>query len=243
MDALILSAGMGKRLEKLTKNSPKTLLHINGKSMIQQIIEKLSKNNITNIVIILGYKAEAIKKELDNGDKFGVKIDYLINKKYDKTENIYSVKIAEKRLLGKSFILLNSDIIFTNQVLNQLTLDKKDITLVVNLRKELTDEDMKIKLSNKNIVEINKKIASNIADGEYLGILKIKSKETKCFFNSINETLKEKGPNVYYEQALQNLIDSKHTINYLHVDNTECMEIDFNHDLNRAREIFQGREI
>ena len=65
MDALILSAGMGKRLEKLTKNSPKTLLHINGKSMIQQIIEKLSKNNITNIVIILGYKAEAIKKELD----------------------------------------------------------------------------------------------------------------------------------------------------------------------------------
>ena len=76
-----------------------------------------------------------------------------------------------------------------------------------------------------------------------MGILKIKSKETKCFFNSINETLKEKGSNVYYEQALQNLIDSKHTINYLHVDNTECMEIDFNHDLNRAREIFQGREI
>ena len=83
MDALILSAGMGKRLEKLTKNSPKTLLQINGKSMIQQIIEKLSKNNITNIVIILGYKAEAIKKELDYGKIFGVKIDYLINKKYD----------------------------------------------------------------------------------------------------------------------------------------------------------------
>ena len=125
MDALILSAGMGKRLEKLTKNSPKTLLQINGTSMIKQIIEKLRKNNITNIVIILGYKAEAIKKELDNGKKFGVKIDYLINKKYDKTENIYSVKIAEKRLLGKSFILLNSDVIFTNQVLNQLTLDIK----------------------------------------------------------------------------------------------------------------------
>jgi len=243
VDALILSAGMGKRLKKLTKNSPKTLLHINGKSMIQQIIEKLSKNNITNIVIILGYKAEAIKKELDNGKKFGVKIDYLINKKYDKTENIYSVKIAEKKLLGKSFILLNSDVIFTNQVLNQLTLDKEDITLVVNLRKELTDEDMKIKLSNKNIIEISKKINSNIADGEYLGILKVKSKETKCFFNSINETLKEKGPNVYYEQALQKLIDNNHTINYLHVDNTECMEIDFNHDLNMAREIFQRKEI
>ena len=243
MDALILSAGMGKRLEKLTKNSPKTLLHINGKSMIQQIIEKLSKNNITNIVIILGYKAEAIKKELDNGKKFGVKIDYLINKKYDKTENIYSVKIAEKRLLGKSFILLNSDVIFTNQVLNQLTLDKEDITLVVNLRKELTDEDMKIKLSNKNIIEINKKINLNIADGEYLGILKVKSKETKCFFNSINETLKEKGVNVYYEQALQHLINNKHSINYVNVENNECMEIDFSHDLNKAREIFQEKEI
>ena len=81
-----------------------------------------------------------------------------------------------------AFFLLNSDVIFTNQVLSQLTLDKKDITLVVNLRKKLSEEEMKIKLDNKNIIEISKKINSNIADGEYLGILKVNSKETKCFF-------------------------------------------------------------
>ena len=87
MQAVILAAGMGKRLGELTKNNTKCMVKINGISLINRLLEQLSKLSLNKIIIVIGYEGEKLKNYLGYSYKT-IEIEYIENPIYNKTNNI-----------------------------------------------------------------------------------------------------------------------------------------------------------
>lgn len=127
MDAIILAGGKGTRLKPLTDYVPKPLIPINNKPIIEWQIRYLKKFGVKDIVICTGYKSKQIEDYLERKDNFGVKIRFSVEKKPLGTGG--AIKKAAKMIRGRSFLVLNGDII-TNIDIRQMYKKKNSIALV-----------------------------------------------------------------------------------------------------------------
>ena len=94
MQAIILAAGMGKRLGKVTENDTKCMVKIHDLTLIERMLDTLAKTEVTRVILVVGYKSENVKK-LVGGKYKGLKITYVKNENYDKTNNIHSLFLAK----------------------------------------------------------------------------------------------------------------------------------------------------
>ncbi len=123
MQAVILAAGMGKRLKDLTKESTKCMVPVNGIPLINRVLRQLDSLSLDRIVLVVGYKAEVLKDHISSNIRIKTPIEYVENPVYDKTNNIYSLYLARDYLLRDNTLLLESDLIFDDGVLNQIVSD------------------------------------------------------------------------------------------------------------------------
>lgn len=119
MQAIILAAGMGKRLGELTQNNTKCMVKVNGLSLIDRALTQLSQLDLSRVIIVIGYKGENLRNYIGNEYK-GLKIEYIENPVYDKTNNIYSLSLAKQELQEDDTLLIESDLIFEESLLNKL---------------------------------------------------------------------------------------------------------------------------
>lgn len=144
MQAVILAAGMGKRLKGLTCDRAKCMIEVNGQSLIERMLLQLDMLHLKQIVIVVGHEAEKLKNYI--GDlSIKTPIMFLENMIYYKTNNIYSLYLAKDYILqlAKDYILqddtliLESDLIFENKVLYKLIeYNYPNATLVANFDKD-----------------------------------------------------------------------------------------------------------
>jgi|TARA_B100002003_G_C14147385_1_gene551797 mannose-1-phosphate guanylyltransferase len=106
MQAIILAGGLGTRLKPLTDKTPKPLLPIKGKPIIEHAINNFKKHNIKDIILSIGYKADKIKEYFGDGKEFGVKIKYSIEDEPLGTGG--AIKKASEKI-KKTFIAINGD--------------------------------------------------------------------------------------------------------------------------------------
>ncbi len=111
MQAIILAAGMGKRLGEYTKNNTKCMVPVNGTPLIDRTLNQLSKLGLNRVVIVVGYEGKKLMDYLGT-ERNGLKIEYVNNPIYDKTNNIYSLALAKEQLQEDDTILIESDLIF-----------------------------------------------------------------------------------------------------------------------------------
>lgn len=132
MQAIILAAGMGKRLKELTSNATKCMVEVNGVTMIERTLSQLDALNLERIVVVVGYEG---KKLMEYIESLAIKtpVEYVDNDVYYKTNNIYSLYLARNYLLEDDTLLLESDIILGS--LRGLTLLRKN-----KLSKEITNK-------------------------------------------------------------------------------------------------------
>lgn len=119
MQAIILAAGMGKRLGEYTHDNTKCMLEVNGVKLIDRVLESLNNVQISRIIIVVGYKGDNVKKYVGTNYQ-GIPVLYVENATYDKTNNIYSLYLAKDFLQEEDTILLESDLIFEPEVLKVL---------------------------------------------------------------------------------------------------------------------------
>ena len=98
MQAIILAAGMGKRLGEYTKNNTKCMVPVNGTPLIDRVLRQLSVLALNRVVIVVGYEGQKLKSYLGSEQR-GLKIEYVDNPVYDKTNNIYSLALAKDKLM------------------------------------------------------------------------------------------------------------------------------------------------
>lgn len=119
MQAMILAAGMGKRLKELTSNATKCMVEVNGVTMIERMLSQLDKRNLQRIVIVVGYEGQKLMDYIESLE-IRTPIIYVNNEIYYKTNNIYSLFLARNYLTEDDTILLESDLIFEDAVLQRL---------------------------------------------------------------------------------------------------------------------------
>ena len=119
MQAIILAAGMGKRLGEYTKNNAKCMVPVNGTPLIDCVLDQLSDLELTKVVIVVGYEGKKLIDYLGD-ERNGLKIEYVNNPVYDKTNNIYSLALAKNKLQEDDTLLIESDLIFDDGMLRLL---------------------------------------------------------------------------------------------------------------------------
>ena len=130
MQAIILAAGMGKRLKELTQHNTKCMVKINGVTLIERMLHQIDERHFSRAVIVVGYEGQKLIDYIGTLD-VQTPIVYINNPIYDQTNNIYSLALAKEWLCKEDTILFESDLIFEDAVLDALLNDpRKTLTLV-----------------------------------------------------------------------------------------------------------------
>ncbi|MBO7495407.1 MAG: phosphocholine cytidylyltransferase family protein [Salinivirgaceae bacterium] len=237
MKAVILAAGTASRLRPLTSNTPKCLLKVNGKTLLERTLDNFISNGITEFLIVTGYLQEMIidfvKK---NYPELNVK--FLNNKDFATTNNIYSLYLAEEFACGNDFILSDSDILFSKDIITALLADKNPDVLAMN-RHELGEEEIKIiSDSERNVLEISKVCSIEKAVGESVGLEKMSAEYSAALYKELHQMIdNECLSNVFYEKAFERLIPQGHIFKYLDTTDFFSMEIDTVEDYDKIKDL------
>jgi choline kinase len=236
MQAIILAAGLAKRLRPLTDHTPKCLLKAGGKTLLEMTINNILKNGINEFVMVTGYRENMIKEFISKNYP-GLNITYLTNSGYENNNNSYSLWMT-KDYIKEPSILLDSDILFDFRIISKLLESPHTDCLAVNTNHTLGEEEIKIIIDSTNkIKHIGKHLNPGECCGESIGIEKF----SMSFFKKLGEVLerkivKENNVNEFYEASFQELYDRGNAMYAIDVSEYKSMEIDFPEDLIRAEE-------
>lgn len=236
MQAIILAAGLAKRLRPLTDHTPKCLLKAGGKTLLEMTINNILKNGINEFVMVTGYRENMIKEFIGKNYP-GLNITYLTNSGYENNNNSYSLWMTKDYITGSS-ILLDSDILFDFRIISKLLESPHPDCLAVNTNHTLGEEEIKIIIDSTNkIKHIGKHLNPQECYGESIGIEKF----SNGFFKKMGDVLerkimKENNVNEFYEASFQELYDKGNAMYAIDVSEYKSMEIDFPEDLIKAEE-------
>ena len=244
MQAIILAAGMGRRLGKYTKDNTKCMLPVNGIRLIDRLLIQLSSLKLNRIIIVVGYKAQNlisyIQKQYD--DKLA--IEFVENPIYDKTNNIYSLSLAKKYLQEDDTILVESDLIFSDNLFKMVVASPTpNIALVAKYGPWMDGTVVQIDNENNILQFIPKEAFKHSEVDTYyktVNIYKL-SKEFSAnkYIPFLEAYSRAFGNNEYYEQVLRILTMIGDTeLKALPIDKEKWYEIDDIQDLNNAETIF-----
>lgn len=207
MQAIILAAGMGKRLKNFTKNNTKCMVQVNGVSLIERMLKQLDFLALTRIVIVIGYEGQKLQNYVDSLNTT-TPIIYVENSVYDKTNNIYSLALAKEYLLEDDTLLLESDLIFEDSVLQLLIEDSRETLALVDKYESWMDGTC-VKLGEDDSIEAfvpGKKFKFNDIPEYYktVNIYKFSKHFSSTHYVPFLEAYcSALGNNEYYEQVLR----------------------------------------
>ena len=243
MQVIILAAGMGKRLGELTRNNTKCMIRVNGTTLIERVLNQFSRLDLRKVILVIGYKGEELRRFIGDSYK-GLPIEYIINPIYDKTNNIYSLSLAKEQLQQDDTLLIESDLIFEDRVLDKILSDPYPNIALVAKYESWMDGTVVMLDNDNNILNFVTKKAFNFdhKDSYYktVNIYKF-SKEfsTTHYVPFLEAYINALGNNEYYEQVLRviALLD-KPDLKALPLSGEKWYEIDDMQDLNNAETIF-----
>ena len=243
MQAIILAAGMGKRLKHLTKDNTKCMVKVNGVSLIERMLNQLDIRHLSRIIIVVGYKSEELIDYI-SGLNIKTPIIYIRNNIYDKTNNIYSLSLARDWLLKEDTLLFESDIIFEDSLLDDLINDERD-TLALADKYESWMDGTCLKLDdNDNIIAVisKKQFDFNDVKDYYktVNIYKFGKHFSETYYIPFLDAYQTAlGRNEYYEQVLRviAMLDES-VVKAKRLSSQKWYEIDDVQDLNIAESIF-----
>ena len=247
MQAIILAAGMGKRLGELTQNNTKCMVKVNGVTLIDRLMTQLSELSLKKIIIVIGYQGEKLRSYL--GENYlNTKIEYIYNPIYDKTNNIYSLALAKESLQEDDSLLIESDLIFDDSLFRKI-IDNPypDITLVDKYESWM--DGTMVTLDEENNIEnfVSKKAFKYSDVHNYyktVNIYKFSKEFSKHkYVPFLDAYCKALGHNEYYEQVLKVIsrLDDTH-LKALPLNGEKWYEIDDIQDLDIAETIFAPKE-
>ncbi len=254
MQAIILAAGMGRRLGELTKENTKCMVPVNGVRLIDRLLRQLSTLPLTRIIIVIGYKGKELKEYIQSTflvphSTFHIPhstlhIDFVENPIYDKTNNIYSLSMVKEQLQQDDTLLIESDLIFSDRLFPMI-LENPYPNLALVAKYESWMDGTMVRLDeDQYIVNFISKQAFDYADVDsYYKTVNI-YKFSREFLQQqyvpfLDAYTKAVGNNEYYENVLRiiSLLNS-HNMKALPIGNEKWYEIDDKQDLDIAEALF-----
>lgn len=243
MQALMLAAGMGRRMGKYTRSHTKCMIPVGGKTLLERAVEALKLAGIKKLILVIGYEAEALKEYIASAD-FGLEITYVYNTEFQATNNIYSLYLAREYLKADDTVLLESDLIFDPVIVPEILNAPSKNIVVAAKYEQWMDGTVLLLDKNKNVLDFVDKSQFRYEDvDQYYKTVNIYkfSKEFSAnqYLPFLEAYLKAYGTNQYYEQVLKILshIRSSELDAYI-LDDEKWYEIDDSQDLDIANTMF-----
>ena len=253
MQAIILAAGMGRRLGDYTKDNTKCMVPVNGVRLIDRLLGQLAKQQLKRVIIVLGYKGKELREHVEqlritNSElqthESELKIEFAENPVYDKTNNIYSLAIVKDKLQEDDTLLIESDLIFSERIIPMIV-DNPYPNLALVAKYETWMDGTMVRLDDEqNIVNFISKDAFdyNDVDSYYktVNIYKLSRQfSQQKYVPFLDAYTKAVGNNEYYENVLRIIsLLNNHDMKALPIGNEKWYEIDDKQDLDIAEALF-----
>ena len=250
MQAIILAAGMGRRLGDLTKENTKCMVPVNGVRLIDRLLGQLSGLSLKRVIIVVGYKGQELKDYIGHRYDDQLKIAYAENPIYDKTNNIYSLSLVKQQLQEDDTLLIESDLIFSDSLFQMIIADPYPNLALVAKYESWMDGTMVRLDADNNIVNFVPKKAFKYEDiDSYYKTVNIykfsRDFSQQKYVPFLEAYCHALGNNEYYEQVLRVITLLDHAeLKALPIGNEKWYEIDDIQDLDIAETIFaEGDEM
>ncbi len=237
MQAVILAAGVGSRLGQLSNGQPKCLINIGGRPLIRHQLEALADNGVGRVLMVVGYRAEAVREVV------GDRAEYVVNDRYAETNSLYSLWLARDWIKGP-FVLLNSDLFFHPDILSRI-LEEEGSILAYDSTASRGREQTKVAIRERRIVDLGKDLPAGSARGESLGLLRFDGEGAQALLSQADALIQAGNEKAWVTEAVRNCCSLVHLYG-VNVAGLPWVEVDFPHDLEEARRevwpvIWKGR--
>lgn len=239
MTTIILAAGLGSRLHPLTKDVPKCLIPIEGQTILERQLRVLSSIGLLEIVIVVGYRQEAVKMAIQPWVK-KLNIQSVVNPIFDRSNTLYSLALAAEAVPEGSVLLLNGDVVFLKKPWPPFLSGSNNKNLIATIYKLCGVEEMKVQLDSGGLVHrLNKEIDPQLANGEAIGI-NFFTKSSWPVIKTALRVLREQEPGSYFERAIEESILAGQNFSPIRLEPNAAIEIDTLSDLITARELVKS---
>ena len=243
MQAIILAAGMGKRLGELTKNNTKCMVEVGGVKLIERALRILDKKSLSRIILVVGYQYENLTTFV-NSLQLATPIEYIVNDVYNRTNNIFSLSLAKEQMMQEDTLLLESDLIFEERLIDLLIEDKRDTLSLVDKFESWMDGTCIVVDENDNITDFipGKLLKYHEKEHYYktVNIYKFGAEFSQNVYVPFLEAYaKVMGNNEYYETVIKLILMlDKNTMKAKRLNGEMWYEIDDIQDLDIAQTLF-----
>ncbi|WP_206830458.1 NTP transferase domain-containing protein [Alicyclobacillus fructus] len=230
--AIILAAGVSRRMRPLTDDRPKCLLPVGPKAVLDWQFEALAKNDVRDVIMVVGYRKEMIHDYVQTHyPSFHVR--FIENPAYDSTNTLFSLSHALREWRG-DFFYMNADVVYDARILERLAPGKEGGYLAVD-KKQCRDEEVKVEVRSGQIVAIGKHLDPAVCDGEFIGVAKFAGQFAERFRQEVLDLATPGNEMQFFEFALDHLKDKSGLV-AIDVTGLPCVEIDFPEDYQYALE-------
>lgn len=242
MKAIILAAGVGSRIRPLTDNCPKSLLRVDGKTILEMMISHLQDCGINEVVFVLGYLQDQIKEFVKTNFP-DLKAHFVTNERYTETNTGYSLMLAKDLIKDSTFIKFDADVVFDKEILKKLIECEHANCLCIDKDINLDAEEIKVIVEDQNrVIKTSKTVDPKDAVGESIGIEKINGETASILFAELELMMKDgRNHQEYYEGAYERLIEKKVPFYALDISGLKWTEIDTKEDFITAERIFSQK--
>ena len=241
MKAIILVAGVSRRLYTHTGDIPKCLVPVGGRTILDYQISALEQAGIQDVVLVVGYRREQVMEAVQERcpQSAGWRITYVVNHHFFDTNTAHSLWLAGDRFLGQEFLYLNGDVLFPKELIDRVIDSAHPTALAVEI-KACGDEEVKVLTDGASrIIDIGKEVDKDKALGEFLGIGRFSAEITRPFYQALGDIVEAGLKTAYFEYALREMAPNQE-LHYVDVTDLPCIEIDFPEDLQKAQELIKA---
>ena len=243
MQSIILAAGLGSRLGELTKECTKCMVKINGITLIERMLRQLERYGMDRIIIVTGYKGDILKDYVQNL-RINTPVVFVDNSDYRHTNNIYSLWLTREFLEEMDSLVLESDMIFEDRVIEKmLAVDNGCGTFVARPRPWMDGSIVKLDKDNNIVYFVDDEEVKRIDPSYYHKIVSIykfkKRYVSEKYMTYLNEYVKKNKDNNLYESLLKVIdLDVEKKIPAEILDEEQWYEINDIQDMDIAESMF-----
>ncbi len=240
MQAVILSAGQGRRLLPLTADRPKCLVDLHGKTLLQWQLDALLAAGVGPITLVTGYASEAVEAVIAS-HYAGRPVQVQFNPFFQVADNLGSCWIARAAFDGE-LLLLNGDTVFEPAVVQRLlAAPAAPIRLAIDRKASYDDDDMKVIVDGERLLRIGKHLPVDAVDAESIGMLRFDADGARHFQAAVERALREPdGLRWWYLSVIDRLADEG-LVMTCSIEGLRWAEVDFPRDLDAARAVVAAR--
>jgi L-glutamine-phosphate cytidylyltransferase len=231
MKAVILAAGVGKRLWQITQHRPKCLIEIGGRSLLHRYLETLAGLGVRRANIVVGYRQEMIRTAVER-DACGVTVDFLVNDQFHRG-SISSLWIA-RTVLDDDVIVMDADVLFHREILRRLVESPHENALLMDETVRQSGEECMVVVSGGRVIALTKKMPERYDyAGEGVGFLRVRHADTPHMVASLLTHIDNGSWNMEYEDALLQFFQNV-KVGHEKIGGLPWTEIDFVEDVKKA---------